>query len=92
MQPYIDNQEPPGGSKHQAIKIVRYISIFGIGPALITIANVYLNKNEMFQPHGSTASILISYGVVVPLVVIVSNKKIKHFAAELIRAKVPGLD
>ena len=77
-----DVQTDRSSSKQQAIKTARYSCIFGIFPALVMIGNVYLNN---YQPHGTTASILITYGIIVPLVIVVSNKKIRQFAKKIVK-------
>jgi hypothetical protein len=77
-----NSQASPNSSREQPIKIARYSCVFGISPALVMIGNVYLNNNP---PHGTSASVLITYGIIVPLVIIVRSEKIRQFAKDLFK-------
>ena len=72
-------------SKEQAVRIARFVSLYGIIPALMTIFNMSVSSSYGFRPHGSTGSFLLIYGVVIPFSIIVSNPKMRSFAKELIQ-------
>ena len=78
-------------SKEQAVKIARFVSIFGILPALVTIFNISFADMPGYRPHGSSASFLVIYGVFIPLSIILHNAKLKTFAKSFIRENTIGL-
>ena len=71
--------------KEQAIKVARFVSLYGIFPAMVTIFNMSVSGKYGYRPHASTGSFLTIYGVVIPLSIIISNPKMKAFAKSLIR-------
>jgi hypothetical protein len=69
----------------QAIKIGRYVSLFGIIPTVILILFISLERTDSFGTHGVAAFVMSTYGIIVPLSIIVKSKKIKSFAKQYIR-------
>jgi len=76
-------------SKEQAVRIARFVSLYGIFPALITIFNMSVSSEYGYRPHASTGSFLSIYGVFIPFSIIVSNPKIKAFAKEYLQLSRP---
>jgi hypothetical protein len=74
-------------SKEQAVRIARFVSLYGIFPALVTIFNMSVSSEYGVRPHASTGSFLSIYGVFIPFSFIVSNPKIKAFAKEYLQLK-----
>ena len=72
-------------SKEQAVKIARFVSLYGIFPALVTIFNMSVSSEYGYRPHASTGSFLSIYGVFIPLCIIVSNSKMKTFTKEFLK-------
>ena len=60
-----------------ALKVSRLVSIFGILPALLTIIALTLENIDSIRPHGVMAFVTAIYGIVIPLIIIISNKKIR---------------
>ncbi len=75
----------PNKAREHAINVARYVFIFGIFPAMFVIfifSTVNINR-----PHGSTIAILVNYGIIIPLIIIVHNEKIRQFALDFLRRK-----
>ena len=75
--------EQPNLAREQAIKVARYVCIFGIFPAMFVIfifSTVNINR-----PHGSAMAILVNYGIIIPLIIIVYNEKIRQYALDFLR-------
>jgi hypothetical protein len=60
-----------------ALKISRFVSIFGILPTLLTIIALTLENIDSIRPHGVMAFVTAIYGIVIPLIIINGNKKIR---------------
>jgi hypothetical protein len=60
-----------------ALKISRLVSIFGILPTLLTIIALTLENIDSMRPHGVMAFVTAIYGIVIPLIIIINNKKIR---------------
>ena len=78
-------------SKEQTVKIARFVSLFGIFPALLTIFNISFADMPGYRPHGSSGSFLVIYGIFIPLAIILHNSKLKSFAKSFIRENTIGL-
>ena len=79
---------PNRSSREQAIKVARNIFLGGI---VTTAAMIFLMKFETIdylRPHGNGMAIIGLYGVVMPTLVIVGNKKIRKFVAEGFRQRL----
>jgi hypothetical protein len=63
-----------------ALKISRCVTIFGIVPTILTIVALSLENIDSMRPHGVVAFMLSVYGIVIPLIFIISNKKMRKFA------------
>jgi hypothetical protein len=71
-------------SRDQAVRIARYISIFGILPTLLTIISLSLENINGLRPHAATAFVLITYGVAIPFTLIISSNKLRRFTKAMI--------
>jgi hypothetical protein len=79
----ITNLESPNSqntSKAVALKISRYVSIFGIFPTILSIIALSLDNIDSLRPHGAIAFMMSIYGIVIPLTLILGNKKLRKFA------------
>ena len=76
-------------SKEQAVRIARFVSLYGIFPALVTIFNMSVSSEYGVRPHASTGSFLSIYGVFIPFSIIVSNPEIKAFARDFLQLSRP---
>ena len=64
----------------QAIRIARYISLFGIVPTLLLSIFISMEKSLGFGNHGVPVFVLTTYGVIVPTFMILKSKRMKSFA------------
>jgi len=71
-------------SRDQAVRIARYICIFGILPTLLTIISLSLENINGLRPHAATAFVLITYGVAIPFTLIISSNKLRRFTKAMI--------
>ena len=78
-------------SKEQAVKIARFVCLFGVLPALVTVMNLNVSNANSYKPHGATIIFLLIYGIFIPLSLILSNRKIKNFAKEFANRNTFGL-
>ncbi len=67
-------------TKTVALKISRYVSIFGIFPTILSIIALSLDNIDSLRPHGVIAFMMSIYGIVIPLTLILGNKKLRTFA------------
>jgi hypothetical protein len=82
-QSRITNNEIQSSSKITkalALKISRYVTLFGILPAVLTIIALSLENINSLRPHGIMVFIMAIYGIVIPLILILSNSKLRKFA------------
>ncbi len=71
-------------ARKQAIRIARYVSIFGIMPALMYIAVISLDIASRFRPHGTIGLMLFIYGILIPFMLIINEGKLKKIAMQFI--------
>lgn len=72
-------------NRKQAIQAARIIFLMGIvGTSVLVFATRFECLNQ-YRPHITVFSLCFFYGVIVPLVIIISNPRIRHFSFELIR-------
>jgi hypothetical protein len=81
----------PRASREQAVRIARYVSIFGILPTTLTIIAISLENVNSLRPHGGLAFVLSTYGIAIPLTIILSSKKLKIFVRKLFSEKNNGM-
>ena len=74
-------------TKKQAITIARFVCLFGLAPALVTMFNMLVSDKYGIRPHGSTGTFLSIYGVVIPSLIIFNNLKMKAFAKDFLLFK-----
>jgi hypothetical protein len=61
------------------------VSLFGIVPTVILIIFISLEQTDSFGTHGVAAFVMSTYGIIVPLNIIVKSKKIKSFVKQYLR-------
>ncbi len=69
----------------KAVKFARIVSVIAIIPALLSAIGSSLENINSLRPHGVTAFTLIVYGIIIPLICIIHNGKLRHFAADYVK-------
>jgi hypothetical protein len=79
----MQTQNSDNTTKAMALKISRYVSIFGILPTIFSIIASSVEHIDSLRPHGVMAFVMATYGILIPFIIIISNKKLRKFAGNL---------
>ena len=77
--------------KIMLVNPLRYITIFGLFPTCVTLVNLLFEDTFNYRPHGSACSFLTTYGIVIPIIIILNNKKLRSFTTGLLKKNLCGL-
>jgi hypothetical protein len=81
---------PPGNhhlSQDDALKVARVVTFFAVLPASIFLFLFTLENIDEWRPHGTTASNMIAFGIIVPVLFFIGNLKLRNFAISYLRNK-----
>ena len=67
-----------------SIKVSRIIFFIGLCSTLLVIFIATFDKLNKYRPHGTTSLVVSTYGIFIPLSVIVSNQKMRTFAIKFL--------
>ena len=69
----------------KAVKFARIVSMVAIIPALLSAIGSTLENINSLRPHGVTGFTLIVYGIIIPLICIIYNGKLRHFTVAYVQ-------
>jgi hypothetical protein len=74
-------------SQDDALKVARAFTVFAVLPASIFLFLFTLENIDEWRPHGTTASNMIAFGIIVPVLFFIGNLKLRNFAISYFRNK-----
>jgi hypothetical protein len=78
-------------SSHQtqdnALKAARVITFFAVLPTSIFLFLLTLENMDEWRPHGAAASTMIAFGIIIPVLFLIGNLKLRKFAVNYLKDK-----
>jgi len=81
------NVPPNHQTQDNALKAARVITFFAVLPTSIFLFLLTLENMDEWRPHGATASTMIVFGIITPVLFLMGNSKLRKFAVNYLKDK-----
>ena len=74
-------------NKNNALKFARAIALFAVLPTSLFVLLFSLESIQDWRPHGVSALVMSTIGIVVPTVIFIENTKLRNFSINYMKSK-----
>jgi hypothetical protein len=71
--------------RSNALKVARAVTLFAVLSASIFLILFTLENIDEWRPHAVAASVMIAFGIVIPVFAFIGNSKLRKFAVDYVR-------